>query len=125
MEPVDLSGDNEPSLVAGLVPCTRIKTNIGLGKKPIAIEERMIPTMKNLSNTLIAQLPKVEISIQRPLPGVHLLQVTRDGPCSVDLQQISCSYNNGSRSIPSTPYREKATLFGQAVLYLSPFGQQN
>ena len=78
LDPIDLAGVNEPSLVSGLEMCKQVRANMGLktnnvlnpnyGKQRTAIAERMVQTMRNLGKTLIAQ---VEDSISCALDGTR------------------------------------------------------
>lgn len=130
VEPIDIAGDNEPSLVTGLEMCKQIRATMGLqtnillnpnySKQRTAIAERMVQTIRNLGKTLVAQ---VEDSIGCTLEGTHPLIYWA-------MSHASWIYNRFHvhatmkvtpyQVLHGRPYRGKITLFGQVVFGLDP-----
>ena len=99
---VEICGDNEPVLVAGMEFCkaarqkagmkTTVSKNKPYDKGRTGVAERFIQTVRRLQNTLLSQ---VETEIQAKIPeGSPSNDSVGSSTCSMVVQSVSCSWKN-------------------------------
>lgn len=127
---IELAGDNEHVLVAGMELCksvrakhgfpTTISLNKSYSKSKIGVAERTIQKLRNLQKTLVAQL---EHEIQCKLPPGHPGLYSS----AVHASWLYNRYHTHStikvtpfQAVHGRPYRGRTTCFGHKVFGLKP-----
>ena len=131
---VELCGDNEHVLVAGMEFCKSIRgkhgfptvvtTNKNYDKSRTGMAERGIQTVRNLQKTLIAQL---EHETQCVIPAGHPMLYWS----AIHAGWLYNRYHTHSsikitpyQAVNGRPYKNRVACFGQCVLGLNPKGSK-
>lgn len=120
LEKIELAGDNEPVLAAGMRFCQKTRANRTHEKTRTSVAERFVQTLRGLQKTLISH---VESAIQATIPAGHPTSqwAAMHSAWIYDRFQIHSSLGTTPyQSLFGRLYSGKIVCFGQTVFGLDP-----
>ena len=130
VEKMELAGDNEPVLAAGMRFCQRTRQTLGMEtiltwnrtyeKTRTSIAERFVQTVRGLQKTLLSHL---ESAIQATIPAGHpvIQWAAMHASWIYNRYHVHSSLRTTPfQSLFGRPYRGKIVAFGQTVFGLDP-----
>ena len=130
VEKMELAGDNEPVLAAGMRFCQRTRQTLGMEtiltwnrtyeKTRTSIAERSVQTVRGLQKTLLSHL---ESAIQATIPAGHpvIQWAAMHASWIYNRYHVHSSLRTTPfQSLFGRPYRGKIVAFGQTVFGLDP-----